>query len=887
MLFSVRQIIANRLSQAAALVCLAMLAVLFSCGAAQEPTIQAAEQDLKQGNYPAAITAFTRLLTSNANDAQAEYGLLRAYLETGKYAEAETSAKKFLAAHSDAHRVRLALGEVYVTTGRYTEAIAEFERVSKEASGAAKFRGELRRGETLNLIGKEDDAQAIFQSFIRYYNNNELRTAEELVFAARAMAHLEKTHDANDLYLDAIKADPTNIEAQVGGGELFTSKYQYAEAAEFYKDALKINANYARVHLGLAANRRIEGSEGMMTALKRALEINPNLVEAITLRAMLDLEAEQYDKASAGLDQALKINPNSLEAHALRAAMFYLQDRAADQAAEIKATLAINPRYGDLYETLSHFATNTRHYAQAVEFSRKGIEIAPRFWQAHLSLGMSLLRVGKAVEGRNEIETAFKGDPFNIWSKNTLDLLDAMAEYRETVRGDFIIKSEAKQSETLTIYGGDLLEEAKRTLSAKYHFTPRAPITVEIFPNHEDFAVRALGLPGLGALGVCFGQVMALDSPSARPVGEFNWGTTLWHEYTHVITLQITDHNIPRWFSEGLSVYEERRGRPGWGDDWSPMPLQAWAEGKWLKIADLDNGFLRPQSQEQVALSYFQASQVCEFVAEKYGFDAILEMLRRYREKAKTADILQQVLKLSEADFDRAFGDYIQSKAGKYVRALESIWKNKGLAQLPKEAVYQMADTQSGDFALTLRAGTFYNQDGQTEKAITYLKRAITLFPYYAGQDNPYEQLAKIYEAKGDKAAAAEAIESLTKVDENNLVALKTLARLRLELGDKARALEALQLSFYVNPFEAATHTQAGGLYLERNAAAQAIAEFQAALALNPPNVAEAHYNLARAYLAAGKPTEAKRAVLRSLEAAPGYDKAQELLLKLRNSSQR
>ena len=63
--------------------------------------------------------------------------------------------------------------------------------------------------------------------------------------------------------------------------------------------------------------------------------------------------------------------------------------------------------------------------------------------------------------------------------------------------------------------------------------------------------------------------------------------------------------------------------------------------------------------------------------------------------------------------------------------------------------------------------------------------------------------------------------------------------------------------------------------------------EFQAALALNPPNVAEAHYNLARAYLAAGKTAEAKRSVLRSLEAAPGYDKAQELLLKLRNPSQR
>src|SRR5438105_9150638 len=149
MSLSIRQFIASRLSQAAALACLAMLAVLFSCGAAQEPTIQSAEQDLKQGNYPAAITAFNHLLSSNPNDAQAEYGLLRAYLETGKYAETETAAKKFLAAHSDAHRVRLALGEAYAATGRYTEALAEFDGAGKGAPGATKLRGEWRRAEML------------------------------------------------------------------------------------------------------------------------------------------------------------------------------------------------------------------------------------------------------------------------------------------------------------------------------------------------------------------------------------------------------------------------------------------------------------------------------------------------------------------------------------------------------------------------------------------------------------------------------------------------------------------------------------------------------------------------------------------------------------------
>ena len=87
-----------------------------------------------------------------------------------------------------------------------------------------------------------------------------------------------------------------------------------------------------------------------------------------------------------------------------------------------------------------------------------------------------------------------------------------------------------------------------------------------MFPKHDDFAVRTLGLPGMiGALGACFGRVVTLDSPRARPPGEFSWGETLWHEMAHVITLQMSNNRLPRWLSEGTSVFEERRARPEWG----------------------------------------------------------------------------------------------------------------------------------------------------------------------------------------------------------------------------------------------------------------------------------------------------------------------------------
>jgi tetratricopeptide (TPR) repeat protein len=191
-----------------------------------------------------------------------------------------------------------------------------------------------------------------------------------------------------------------------------------------------------------------------------------------------------------------------------------------------------------------------------------------------------------------------------------------------------------------------------------------------------------------------------------------------------------------------------------------------------------------------------------------------------------------------------------------------------------------MLSTQD-TFALHLRAGHLFRADNDVENAVLHFRRAIELFPYYTGDGNAYDALVEIFEKQGDHQQATEVMAARVKYDENSLPTLKALAALRTKIGDRRGALEALRLSFYVSPFDYAMHSEAGRLNLEEKQYAQALTEFQVALALDPPNIAEANYNLASAYHFLGKQPEAKHAVLRALEAAPSYEKAQELLLKI------
>ena len=449
-----------------------------------------------------------------------------------------------------------------------------------------------------------------------------------------------------------------------------------------------------------------------------------------------------------------------------------------------------------------------------------------------------------------------------------MDLLDNLRTFRTIDRGRFRIIAPPTEAELLSMYLVPLLEEAFDSLAKRYDYRPQPPVRLELYRQHADFSVRTVGLAGLGALGVSFGPVLAMDAPSARPRGEFNWGSTAWHELTHTFTLGLSENRAPRWLSEGLSVLEERRARPGWGADASVEFLAAYAGGRLRPVSQLNDGFVRPRFGAETIFSYYEASLVCEMIEQQRGMPALVDMLKAYRDGLTTPAVFAKVLGAKPEELDQRFDAWLRAK---FALPLRSIQPSDGKSE------------PGGAFIRTAVAGMALAGENKPDSARAVLLRAQALFPDYAGQGAPAFYLAQLARERGDLRDALGQIQRITTRNETAWDANLLEIELRAKLGDSAGTRVPLERLLWISPYDIASHVRLAELAARTGDHALALRERRAVIALDPPDPLDAHYQLARALADAGDVSAARRELLGVLEQAPSFEKAQALLLELRD----
>src|SRR5207247_113366 len=200
-----------------------------------------------------------------------------------------------------------------------------------------------------------------------------------------------------------------------------------------------------------------------------------------------------------------------------------------------------------------------------------------------IELAQDLLRLGDEKEGWALAEEVHQADAYDVTAFNLGTLHDSLSKFQTLTNADFVVRMSRREA---AIYGPqvlELLQRAKTNLCAKYGLELNRPTIIEIFPEQKDFGVRTFGLPGNpGFLGVCFGNVITANSPvsQAHPA---NWQAVLWHEFCHVITLNLTHNKMPRWLSEGIAVYEEKQDDPTWARAWKSIKPSKPTPPRWTR----------------------------------------------------------------------------------------------------------------------------------------------------------------------------------------------------------------------------------------------------------------------------------------------------------------
>jgi cellulose synthase operon protein C len=921
-------------------------ALLLICALAlsAEADLTTGRDRLIAGDYKAAISELSRV--SGKERTAARIMLARAQLMTGEYAGAESTLVPLASSRdAQGIEARLLLNEIRRVTGRSAEARKDLEQLWKDKPddrGVRTTLAEVRHTQGAITEAKALFEQTIKEFDSKKLDLDDPIQLFQLAQAARYLAEFEL---ANDSYRAALKLRPQLTDIGVQWADLFSRKYANELAAQTLEEVFKVNPNHPDAHAAMAGviTETTYDLAAVRHHLDAALAVNPRHTRALRVRASIEIDRNEWDAAHKTLDKILAINKEDLDAIAMKSAIAWLRDDLKTYEAEKARAFAVNPAFAELYRIVARSAVREHRYVEAIELEKEAIKLKPDYYEAMAGAGLGYLRLGMEKEGLAWLDKAYKGDGYNVRTVNTLNLFEKQIprDYSFNTTKNFKIRYHNTEKPALSRYMEPTMERAFADMAKRYGFTPKTPVVLELYPDKEAYAVRTVGLPDVSALGVCFGQVITAMSPMT---GDINWGMVMWHELAHVFAIQLSNSRVPRWFTEGLSEYETLIARPEWRRENDADVYGALANKTLPSIGDLNSEFMQPDASA-VVVAYFLSAVTVEWLAQTYGFPKIVEALKLYGKGKETPEVLRLITGKTVAQLDVDFRKYLELRLAAYAgtfklptRGFDDLTKLEIAADAaPKDAkaranvalgYYYGGDAEkagaaatrtlqldarnpiaryilaeiavhTGDMAkakqlytglmaegndsydLRARMAQIAQEDGDTAEVEKQLCAAKKLDPE---RSHPYQALSQLYKKQGKRAEYLRELETYAFLEQMELAPLKELVLEYGKLSDWAKVRTYGEMATYINPQDLDILMALGRAYNELKDGARALYTFDTALVASPGprRPALVHLGRAKAFIALGKPKEAKAALDLAAKTEPEHAELLQLRAKVK-----
>ncbi|MEW6159881.1 MAG: tetratricopeptide repeat protein, partial [Verrucomicrobiota bacterium] len=680
----------------------------------------------------------------------------------------------------------------------------------------------------------------------------------------------------DNLFERAKKIDPEYRGSYLAIGDLALEKHDYALAAKTYEEGLKRFPEDSDFHYGLARSFAPSDAKQMGAALEEALEHNPNHAPSLLLLADHLIDGEEYDSAEENLAKVFEINPAHPEAWAYRAVIAHIRNEAAAEIDARSNALKHWSRNPEVDHLIGKKLSQKYRFAEGELYQRRALIFDPSYLAARIQLAQDLLRLGKEEEGWKLADEVNREDGYDVAAYNLVTLHSTLNKYQTLTNEHFIVRMTTQEA---ALYGERvlaLLERAKTNLCDKYGIELKEPTIIEIFANQKDFGVRTFGMPhNPGFLGVCFGRVVTANSPATQVGHSSNWEAVLWHEFCHVVTLQMTRNKMPRWLSEGISVYEERQAHSSWGQKMTPRYRERILEGGLVPVKELSAAFLKARDDADMQFAYYQSSLVVEYLMGRFGLEAVKKILQDLADGTPINDaIARHTLEMDK--IEKEFAEFARDEARKLGPALD--WKKPSPDHLAQKQWVEKNPTNY--YALLFQARQLAS-DKKWEEARVLAEKLVEQLEGESTDPSAYTLLATIYRELKMTDRERDVLRKLAKMESDTTEAYLRLMELAAAENQWDEVAENAERFLAVNPLVPAPYRHLAIAEEKRGNMTGAISANEKLLKLDPADPAEIHYRLANLLQKSDVPA-AKRHVLQALEEAPRFRKAHELLLGLR-----
>jgi tetratricopeptide (TPR) repeat protein len=803
----------------------------------------------------------------------------REHFIAGRYSKCIAECKEAIADFEYQEEWRSLLVRSLAATGQYAEAGTVLSNALDRYSWSIPLR--LLGHEVLPYIGETNRATELLEqigAIISMRNESRFRDPGSLVALGRAglLLGADPRRVLDNIFEPARKANPDYRETYLAMGELALGKHDFDLASKHFNAGLKKFPDDPDLHYGLALAFQSGSRKLMLQHASATLEGNTNHVGAMLLLAEHLIAAEEYSAAEEMLERALAVNKWHPEAWAYRAVLAHLYNDADGETSARDKALRFWRTNPEVDYIIGRNLSQKYRFAEGAEYQRRALAFDESYVPAKAQLAQDLLRLGDEADGWRLAEEAHQHDEYDVTSFNLITLRDKLSRFRTITNADFIVRMGTNEA---PIYGEEvlaLLTRAKSNLVVKYGAELSRPTIIEIFPEQKDFGVRTFGIPdNPGFLGVCFGAVVTANSPASQSANPVNWQAVLWHEFTHVITLQMTHNKMPRWLSEGISVFEELEANPTWGQRMTAKYREMILGEDFVPISDLSSAFLAPKTPMHLQFAYYESALAVEFIVKSFGFEAISKILRDLGQgKEINKAIAEHTTEMEKLEED--FEKFVRARAEALAPALDFTKPEPRDLRSP----VWLSENPTNFYALQRLANDAIMRR-EWSNAIPPLEKLTELYPNAPGEDSAWLMLARVYRAAGNTNAERSALTNVVAIDADALDSFIRLGELAAAAKEWDIVYDNAQRALAVNPLVPPPHRLLAQAAEERGKDAEAVRANRTLLLLDPPDPAQAHFRLARLLHKQSDP-EAKRQVLKALEEAPRFREAHKLLRDIR-----